>query len=530
MKGKKNNYGKNKKQRYSGKKEGTEGNSCRSERSEGFVDKSNDPSWYAATPQLMQDAASLSFANALGSPLTLNVNMGGWEAYNKAVPGVMAIHVRPTVGMSNSWTDPINIAARNIYSFVRHANSGHSNYDAPNLMMYLLACDGVFSMYAFLVRLYGIMMTYSIKNRYMPRAIVEAMGIDFDSVYANLANLRYMINMYVQKAGTLCVPSSMMYFMRHIWMFSNIYADAPSTKAQLYLYTPEALYTYVEVASGFTKPILAQDPIIDPSGKTKLTYEQLIAKADGLINGILTSEDLNIMSGDILKAYGSDKLWKMSIVPETYQIAPVFSPEVLTQIHNITVVGSNIAKSQGFDTFIVYENTTEGDPSAGALTSNPAIIGPLVSVAADKILDLPIEAPTPADVMVASRLMSYGVLVQQPDQSFNTVLTVVGSEVVTCLHIYRYEFDAHGKLVLHDSSFGHEEGIMQSSEEFNYQLEKFGMHPVIYHFSTNPDTLVDIIGDLDNYTVVYKDTLDKMHQTALMSMLNVPLMGVATTK
>ena len=105
------------------------------------ISPTNDPAYYALNSQLLVDAASHAFSDATGTKIPWST-----KGYNEhlivpdiaSIPGVMSFRIAPTVGISTDQSSAVNVAARNIYSYVRHANSGHSNYDAPDLMMYLL--------------------------------------------------------------------------------------------------------------------------------------------------------------------------------------------------------------------------------------------------------------------------------------------------------------------------------------------------------------------------------------------------------
>lgn len=81
------------------------------------------------------------------------------------VPGIMTFMYAPSIGVAFS-TDSaaINVAAKNIYAYVRFANSGARNYDAPNLMTYLLALDSAYQIYACGVRLYAALIQANASN------------------------------------------------------------------------------------------------------------------------------------------------------------------------------------------------------------------------------------------------------------------------------------------------------------------------------------------------------------------------------
>lgn len=138
--------------------------------------KPNDPRWYAQNPQLLRDTASFPYSWPLGNKL--NLGQHAPEINKGSIPGIMGIYTAPTFGWADNPNSPINVAARNVYSYVRHANSGHANYDAPDLMLYLCAMDSIYSYLSYLKRVYGVVSTYSYTNRYYPKAVIQAMHVD----------------------------------------------------------------------------------------------------------------------------------------------------------------------------------------------------------------------------------------------------------------------------------------------------------------------------------------------------------------
>lgn len=308
----------------------------------------NDWRWYAQNEALLRDTASFSYNNPVGSRIYLGQN-AGIVANSTSVPGICAIYTRPAFGnASNNPNAPVNIAARNIYSYVRHANAGHTNYDAPDLMLYLLAMDSCYSYLEYLKRVYGVMMTYSYTNRYYPVAMIHAMDVNFDDIQSKLSDFRAYINMFAVKVGSFCVPASMSYMARHMWMYSGYYVDTPDNdKAQTYLYVPEVFYQYGldTDGAGCLVPLDFNDmdyssAIVYPSNSADgHTLQTLISFGNSLIDPILMSEDMNVMSGDILKAFGPENVYKVASIDEKYTVLPTYSEEVLNQINNATLVG-----------------------------------------------------------------------------------------------------------------------------------------------------------------------------------------------
>lgn len=113
----------------------------------------NDPGWYEVSPELTRDVASIPFNIITGSGLPkvnvpnsgTTIAMLGNDFSDCALPGVFAIRYVPTIGTSAGPTSAVNVAGRSIYSWVRHQNSGHSNYEAVDLLDYILAMDSIYT-------------------------------------------------------------------------------------------------------------------------------------------------------------------------------------------------------------------------------------------------------------------------------------------------------------------------------------------------------------------------------------------------
>lgn len=488
----------------------------------------NDSAWYTVNGQLMKDVSSFSFNSALGSDITVNSGKleGGMQANHFRVPGILSIMTTPTVGASNNINTPVNIAARNIYSFVRHANSGHANYDPADLMVYLLAMDSIYTYWSYMTRVYGTAQIFSQTNRYVGDAYLNAMGVDANSVRTNLADLRAYINMFAVKASAMCVPKTMTYFVRHSWMYSNMYKDEDVSKSQVYMYVPAFLYKYALIGgiSGLSAvPVTARVATGGSiTGLAGLGINELVGIGDTLLNAVLGQEDMGIMSGDILKAYGPENLWKLSPVPEDYAVFPVFSEEMLAQIHNTsfasaticTVDPENPAKLKvdyhGLD---VRQDQSVGD---GALYFTPRFAY-ASHMATDSILDFWKENPTPEEVMVATRnkLSAY------PETALTGVhrpvsLDSCGSEIALCAVMLSYNAN---NILEQSLTYASDVGMLTTSIS---KITKFNEFPLYYIMATGTGAIADIMGNLDTYTVISQYEVQRLHTTALLSMFGVP--------
>lgn len=505
----------------------------------------NDPSWYASNPQILTDAASLPYSHALGSSYRITSELGhGSTTFLDSIAGIMSIRCVPSIGVALNANDPINIAARNVYSFVRHANSGSKNYDYPDLMMYLLAMTSVYSYHSFLRRIYGIAMTYSPMNRYYPKAVIEAMGVSFDNVISNLAQLRLLINTVAVKAGSMAVPNTMSYIKRQIWMYEGFYQDGTSVKSQTYLYTPSAFYQFNalwdDTSKEYTGGELNLLRLDSKNNGNPLTVADLEGIANELLNPIIANEDMNIMSGDILKAYSINQLIFIPDTPENYTLTPGYNAEVLAQMQNCYALGGKVDTK-------VTQNPNLG---AGYLISKPYaeyttadnVYIHFANQARSRMLTTLADMPTPGLNMIMTRLIPVADAVGINTDSKKIFMLATGSEIVESVHITTFAMQG-GEWKTKDLTTTFAEGAtfithgdgnyLGREVEFLKYLSQFDQHPSIdlVKLKSNPQdmtltgTFDGSILDVANFTVVSQNVLAKLHEVALISEFDVLQVG-----
>lgn len=376
----------------------------------------NDKSWYSRNPELLKAGASFAYGYPLGSPAYLD-NAEYPDAGKLIVSGITAIEVIPNLGISKDASSPLNQAIRKMYTYIRHANSGAKNYDPADLGLYIGAMDQIYTMFWYGVRAYGTARLYNAQNRYIPYTLLTAQGFQADDVMKNCAQLRYGLNRIATIVNNLVTPNDLPLLARHRWIFSGIFSDGTSPKSQIYMYRPAGYFTFGldEQSAGMLKYTSLN------TETQSMTVEDYLNYLDAMVKPILTNydEDFGIISGDIMKAYDANELYKLPAVPEEFAIAPEYSEEVLSQIQNITLLGNYV---HDFNYRQVVSPTA---PNAGALVHNPAIDvsmdiligdkisanGPItvtsdnfVSAAQSRLVTLSLANPEPGDTMVATRL------------------------------------------------------------------------------------------------------------------------------
>lgn len=515
----------NHKSRYARNKGKGKRTSSRSNSQSSIRDKyGNDPSWYALSSQLLKDAASFSFNNPLGTSFTLGDGTG-----RMVVPGVQAFYFIPTIGRSGDASSPVNVASRRIYTYVRHANSGKTNYDSPDLMLYLMAVDSAFMVYTHIARVIGLVGTFSQYNRYLPEAVIGACGVTPSSITNDIADARMKLNVLGAKLNSLAVPNTFAIYKRHSWLASNVYMDSPTLKAQLYVTVPIGMYKYQEgPASGASPNYLKFVPTCANTTLTSIgtkTIDDWLSLLQTAVEALVTSEDIGIMAGDILKAYGAQNLIGVPMIPENYSVVPVYLQEFLLQISNMTLMSTAPATNvQWYDLDITQNvniNAIICGPKFKANDNNQKLAQ--FGVFTDKImLNMPMDFPNPEDTIVATRDMCY---VKIYNQTVTTTPTIVepmgyGSEIFVLSAIFMLNNGT--------TELKYVPGPVLSGESTLSTIlgwhSKFDWSAPIY-ITDASGYMLEVIADINNYTVLRNENLENMAETALLSMFDVPALN-----
>jgi hypothetical protein len=309
-------------------------------------------------------------------------------------------------------------------------------------------------------------------------------------------------------------------------MYSGVFKDEDVEKSQMYLYVPDFLYMYNE-NSGAGKldpvPVIARD-VLDSTGGLESANKFLAtwyATGNALINRMVASEDINIMSGDIRKAYG-DNIWQIGLVPEDFVTVPIYSEEILDQIHN-TVFSGRYPMSD--------DPTNPGTyvPSIDSLTIYQDVLDPLepikckpcfhygLSPTITHFCDMADNEPTPERVLVATRNMIHGYTFADNVGTTIVALDSFGSDICLYGDIYSY------------SSGGSEQIDLLYDYQLNYidveKFTKFNKAPLVYKFdrNTTPCPLEEVLGEIGDFIIMDYQDINKMHESALLSMLGVPV-------
>ena len=507
----------------------------------------NDPMWYAVSPAVLQDVASLPFSNPVGQMIMDGQLTGSIDS----IPGIGLIEFHPTLGYADGLTSAVNTAALKFYAFNRQANSGSRVSEAPDLIMYFLSVGAIYELLAAGARAYGVLRKFSNYNRYLGRVLVESMGFDYDSLSTNMANFRERFNTLIaQVNNTLHIPKGLKMFERRIFCNSNVFVDYPGKKFQLYVYKQQSYFqwhptTYATGTAILAKPFWA-----------KYTVDQYFEAVSNLISNLLADEDIQILSGDTWKAYGDAGCYTASELALDYEVQFIYDLPVLGQIHNVQrnyksgdvgfVDGTTI---HGKQQWYVPSEVTGGKPQFndlptiyqynGMIFCRPVYTAMMQSnphdlvALNDMILDIPAESPTPGDVMECTRFMAYSDMSRAEtidDGTGNSVRVApiyCGSELIDNVSI----------ISLNAAGGAQKQAVplmALSTSDMTDSLTKYSMYsfgfdwfPLFQGRDDASGHRCTAAGDVTNFTLLQRQILLNMHEAAMYGLLDVPTLTVS---
>lgn len=537
---------------------------------------------WATDPALMRDAASIQFSWATGT----EVDMGSIPALpnnTTVIPGLHTEYLIPSVGYSEYATSPINIAATADYSFIRHANSGHQNYDSPDLMLYIMGMSNVYAYINFLQRAYGKATLYSGRNRYLPETLLRADFIDPDDMQTHLADFRYGINVLINKAASFAVPAEMTMFKRQADLYKAVYTEGTSIKDQMYQYAPAGFwhFTYDSDNAGMLEllPFVVTTTNSQEIANFATTFgtqykyykvSELLEYGNVLLAPFLQSEDMNIMSGDILKAYTQSGIIGLASLPTEYPMLPIFEIGTLEQMKNATILPSINTSQAGFE-FI--DTSITQSANKGYLVSTPgfriddystSVSGPtfeqtaiarmLTVLTENRLLTTTTADVTPELIMESTRLM-VGAKLSVPS-STATIQLYSGSEIAIGALLWTLDYNRgtvtptptnYAYCDVSDSVVLRNNIVTQAGDHLSQELSKamallnmkitrhaklenFRFHAQLHDYWLQYDiqeVSLDFKAsgfafDVDNYALLTASDLERLHEAALLNMLHVP--------
>lgn len=522
--------------------------------------ENNDSSWYTHIYTSADKIASIPFSYPSGvefDPLTHQKNGMGQSCettdFARSFPGICTFRLMPTVGKCNDYTDGANEAMQQLFTIVRSATTGSMKYDGADLMMAILAMDSAYMLYNELCRAYRVYSVYDPMNRYQPNGILTALGYA-PSLEKDRGNMAAVLDLFAYRISSIPVPDQFDYIKRHAWLYANVYTDAPNSKAQFYAYVPDGYYVWTE-GQGDTpthlKYVSREQLFGIAEGEVVSTIDQIQHAMDELMNPIIGSADIGLMSGDLKRAFGEGSLIKIAPVSTLDAWTPAYSEEVLLQMMNSTICNakptSKTAQGKTFncDITVDYSDLVKGPVLKQNVIleqTNQTLLLPFTQ----RLLNVINSEPTPENVLVMSRLTTYGTNKQMADQKFFEVETS-GTEIVTDARIWynapsagSSTFELANLRLIQYSDFDVQNPGAGNDELVNFYetailLSKFDYAPALYLFSPGSSSspaikFEGVMQDVCNYTWLSKDVAKTLNDVCVMSEFYVRDFETSLTK
>lgn len=510
-----------------------------------YKSRPNPWTWYGAFPDYANQVTNLAFGVPVGQPIDLG------DGDTTANAGIMILHFYPTPGNSVDLNSPLNRQAFKFQTYLRSIQRAASSYDAADTIIYSMAIDSLYMFWAMMRRIYRTANLMSPTNKYLPRRLLQAQGVD-PSISANLADFQSYINNFAINIGRFTMPKQFDINLRHMWMCEGVYLDSDTNRSQMYVFVPVGFYQYNNtVETGSELQMVAWQNLSDTQ-PTLHTFEDIVTFGNALLNAVINDQDTANISGDLFRAYDSGNIMTLPELQAAEMIVPIYDETVLSQIENSVAVG------------VPYATKTATAQTLPKITQNPGVNNGAVifdwyfsggvvdttGMGNYRVFNYPLtktscvlnahkSAPTSEEIMEMTRL------VPVTEQPVNTPVA----------DILRLGLQSHGsdliaQYMIGVTSFTNPAAIRWLSSKTNtiyYNAtngtllsggsglewialsEQFDWAPLIYIVSLTPVASaapsVDFrffAADVDNMTTASASQMFNIHEAAMLSLLNVP--------
>lgn len=490
----------------------------------GYGKGKQDWEWYAVDEQIAKDLGSLPFSVLSGVDLRLDghtpTEVGNiatkyrWNSENVAV----IPYLTPPTTTDEDGNTGIQLAANQLYTFIRHANSGARNYEPADVMMYVLAMGDVYREMAQAYRILGTVQYFSFVNRALPSKMIMAMGIDYDDLKSNIANYRGEYNLLVKRVNSLAIPKYFKAFARAAFIASNWFMDSDSLRGQYIMFVKAGHYTYSPTSSeSGTELTFTYDKPMN-----NIKFSQVLSRIKNMLLPIETDTDALTMSGDILKAFADSELYQFATMDENAVIVPLMNEDVLAQVENMITLISYAGVGDTVDSIVTKlqsGNSLNVKQNAGQIKCNPKMSGLTHSSThpenviglQDYMFNSHKDVVDYKDVLDWTRL-EIGVELESGSTTdlYDVIVESNGLELPLAYVVLNSE---DSPVVLRQFLYQSDTDSM-SVADFA-RITVYDWHPIVYVFDLRYDTkYVTVGGDLKKYTTISKSKINQLNRSA----------------
>lgn len=452
----------------------------------------NHPSWTNRFPELTKMVANLAKNPYLGDTRGILASLFGENVglysdldvpdpgRNITVPGAAIIEYSPTLGKTD--LDAITIVSAQMYTWLRSVNSGSRNYERSDLIQYLIGGTSIVSLFAYIAKILAISNTFSKTNRFVGDGILH--GLEFGE--DDISDLRKHYPNYVARLNNLglrfnafYLPAVFPLIERWMWMAGATLKDCDSDKSPLLVTKLNHAYLFTTI-----------DPLegTDTSGKLMpikikegrgTTLDSMLDKLEVMINAYFEYEDMAIIAGDIVHAFGNDdrNYVRIGEFPLGATITPYYDEEDLYEFKNAIPVGKIVEDSlwirqrktshslvqDGYYTFrddpvilngLVVDTNITGSTQEGGELNLPA---PSVLLVSGKYANQNVPPEVVMKWLSFKPTIQDGLLYRSDTSKWFRIVTEFRTEVISKVIIYTFRHNQDGMRVdsigLYDNAF-----------------------------------------------------------------------------
>jgi hypothetical protein len=333
---------------------------------------SNDFAYYNKFPEDLENAARVEWAEFMGVPFQYSKLATQNMLKDGALPGILATDVIVGPGSCGVATDSVNRAfSRMMSDLYARTSASELKFDQASLAMFYTSVASIADLIATAKRAIRSAGFWINRNINYPRAIVEAMGFDYDDLIRRKSEYVIRLNEEISKYNTFGVLKSFDVFGRQYSMFKNIYIDEDSDLAQIYIFKQVNYYLYEDVNS---KASYVQTPwtnyAISQSDHQLTTIGELINMIDTAIERWRGSQDFYYITGTIARAYPSAETMVIDSIQLEDVIDPLTDDVMMMQLMNATYVrGTYVGEyAEGDQPGFLHRMSITGDPVSGVIS------------------------------------------------------------------------------------------------------------------------------------------------------------------
>lgn len=516
--------------------------------------------WYLKYPELIEGAGRFPYPYKPGSIFKyFSIKAETGAAYYHTVPGVMALDWVPSVGNVTATNDAINIAGKEMYAKIRRAYSSSLDADAPDLIIYMMALDSIFTYIAYLKRVYRLLNAYRPDNYDMPDALLRAMGFTADEITTlrvNKTQFWQMINELTLQSRKFTCPNVMDVFKRHYWMSDETFTDAATWNSQFYIFNLAGVFRYTATAGPGDDSTpgleMVRTPWVgNPTTRATITPTLLYSFGVDLLNALILWDDSYTINGYFMRAFEGTPNFIVEEISQDTIFEAKFSEEVLTQIENsFTVCGGLewINNATGVANLNVWQevnsNIVQSVPSISIATNiNENWDGEVAYRKYATVLpyiNLRSQMPTAIDNTIATRLKAISTVISDPSGTGSTVNIQCATEIPLSWrlianaslagNVYSQDRLISQTPIWDSTKMGTPAGLDYSKY---FRLSHFDWHPTVFIVVTNMNATnwendledgdfiqPNIVGDIHNETIVSEDDIRNLHKVCTYSEFN----------